>query len=72
MILPACYIWYNVWEILLSKSSNGSITVLRHIPVQDIPKCVGITDDIVIFGYGASDHDTTLYLVLDRARDVGM
>ena len=39
---------------------------------QEIPKCVGITDDIVIFGYGASDHDATLYLVLDRARDVGM
>ena len=39
---------------------------------QDIPQCVGIPDDIVIFGYGDNDHDETLYSILDRARDVGM
>ena len=39
---------------------------------QDIPQCVGIADEIIIFGYGDSDHDATLYSVLDRARDVGM
>ena len=39
---------------------------------QDIPQCVGIADDIVIFGYGDIDHDHTLYNVLDRARDIGM
>ena len=37
---------------------------------EEIPQCVGIADDIVIFGYG--DHDATLYSVLDRVRDVGM
>ena len=39
---------------------------------QDTPQCVGIADDIVIFEYGDSDHDDTLYSVLDRAHDVGM
>ena len=39
---------------------------------QNIPQCVGIADDIVIFGYGDHDHDTTLYSALDRACDVGM
>ena len=39
---------------------------------EDIPQCVGITDDIVIFGYNDQDHDSTLYSVLDRAHDVGM
>ena len=40
---------------------------------QDIPQCVGIADDIVIFGYSDQDHDATLYYsVLDRARNVGM
>ena len=37
---------------------------------EDIPQCVGIADDMVIFGY--NDHDATLYSVLDRASDVGM
>ena len=32
---------------------------------QDIPQCVGIADDIVIFRYGDSDHDATLYSVLE-------
>ena len=27
---------------------------------EDIPQCVGIADDIVIFGYNDHDHDTTL------------
>ena len=39
---------------------------------EDIAQCEGIADDIVIFGYDDSDHDTTLYAVLDRAHDVGM
>ena len=39
---------------------------------QDVAQCEGIADDIVIFGCNDSDHDTTLYAVLDRARDVGM
>ena len=39
---------------------------------QDIPQCVGIADDIVIFGYGDNGHDATLYSVLDRAHDVGI
>ena len=39
---------------------------------QDIPQCVSIADDIIIFGYGDSDHDATLYFVFDRAHDVGM
>ena len=39
---------------------------------QGIPQYVGIADDIVIFRYGDSDHDATLYSVLDRAHDVGM
>ena len=39
---------------------------------EDIPQCVGIADDIVIFGYNDQDHDTTLYSVLDGAQDVGM
>ena len=39
---------------------------------EDIAQCEGIADHIVIFGYDDSDHDTTLYAVLDRARDVGM
>ena len=30
---------------------------------QDIPQCVGIADDIEIFGY--NDHDSTLYSLLD-------
>ena len=39
---------------------------------QDIPQCVGIADDIVIFGYNDQDHGATLFFVLDRTRDVGM
>ena len=39
---------------------------------EDIPQCVGIADDIVIFGYNDHDHDQTLYTVLDRAHKVGM
>ena len=39
---------------------------------EDIPQCVGIADDIVIFGCNDHDHDATLYSVLDRACDVGM
>ena len=39
---------------------------------EDILKCVGIADDIVIFGYSDQDHDATLYSVSDRACDVGM
>ena len=37
---------------------------------EDISQCVGIADNIVIFGY--DDHDQTLYTVLDRACKVGM
>ena len=37
---------------------------------QDIPQCVGIAADIMIFGYTDKDHDATLYSVLDRAHDV--
>ena len=37
---------------------------------EDISQCVGIADDIVIFGY--DDHDKSLYSVLDRANKVGM
>ena len=37
-----------------------------------IPQCVGIADDIVIFGYDDHDHDKTLYTVLDRAHKVGI
>ena len=32
---------------------------------EDIPQCVGIADDIMIFGYSDKDHDTTLYSVLE-------
>ena len=39
---------------------------------QDIPQCVGIVDDIVIFGYTDHDHDVTLYSLLDRAHKVRM
>ena len=39
---------------------------------EDIPQCVRIADDIVIFGYNDHDHDATLYSVLDRARNIGM
>ena len=39
---------------------------------EDISQCVGIADDIVIFGYDDHDHDKTIYNVLDRARKVGM
>ena len=38
---------------------------------QDIPQCVGIADDIVIFGYSDQDHGATLYSVLDRAVRLG-
>ena len=33
---------------------------------------MGIVDDIIIFSCNDHDHDTTLYSVLDRARDVDM
>ena len=39
---------------------------------QDIAQCVGIADDIVIYGYNDQDHDSTLYYVLDRTHDVWM
>ena len=32
---------------------------------EDIPQCVGIADDIVIFNYNDHDLDTTLYSVLE-------
>ena len=37
---------------------------------EDISQCIGIADDIIIFGY--NDHDATLYSVLNRANDVDM
>ena len=40
--------------------------------LEDISQCVGIADDIVIFGYDDHDHDKTLHSILDRARKVGM
>ena len=39
---------------------------------EDISQCVGIADDIVIFGYDDHDHNKTLYNILDRASKVGM
>ena len=39
---------------------------------EGIPQCVGIADDIIIFGHNDHDHDATLYSVLDRACGVGM
>ena len=39
---------------------------------EDIAQCECIADDIVIFGYNYSDHDSTLFAVLDRAREVSM
>ena len=39
---------------------------------EDILQCVGIADDIVIFGYSGQDYDATLYSLLDRACKVGM
>ena len=39
---------------------------------EDIPQCVGIADDIVIYSYNDQDHDSTLYSVLNRAHKVGM
>ena len=39
---------------------------------QDIPQCVGIADDIVIYGYNDHDLHATLYSVLNRACKVGM
>ena len=39
---------------------------------EDIPQCVGIADNTVIFGYNDHDHGVTLYSVLDRACKVGM
>ena len=39
---------------------------------EDISQCVGIADNIVIFGYDDHDHDKTLYSILDRAHKVGM
>ena len=39
---------------------------------QDKTQCVGIAYDIVIFGYDDSDHNSTLYAVLNKAREGGM
>ena len=39
---------------------------------EDIPQCVGIADDIIIYGYNDQDHDSTLYSLLNRAHKVGM
>ena len=39
---------------------------------EGTPQCVGIADDIMIFGYSNQDHDATLYSVLDKGHDVGM
>ena len=38
---------------------------------QDIPQCVGIADDIVMYGYNDHGHDATLYSVLNGACKVG-
>ena len=39
---------------------------------EDISQCVGIADNIVIFGYDDHDRDKTLYNALDRVCEVGM
>ena len=39
---------------------------------EDIPQCIGIADDIIIFSYNDHDHDATLYSLLNRACDVDM
>ncbi len=37
----------------------------------DIPNCVGIADDLVVFGHTESEHDIALHNVLLRAREQG-
>ena len=39
---------------------------------EDIPQCVGIADDIVIYSHNDQDHDSTLYSLLNRACKLGM
>ena len=39
---------------------------------EEIPQCVGIADDIVIYSYNDQDHDCTLYSVLNRTCKVRM
>ena len=39
---------------------------------ENIPQCVGIADNIVIYDYNDDDNDATLYSVSNRAHKVGM
>ena len=39
---------------------------------EDIAQYEGIADDIVIFGENDSDHDSTLFSILDRTREFDM
>ena len=73
MTFGTMYGHYCYLRLLMGASLSSDVYQFKIDKIfQDIPQCVGIADDIVIFGYTDHDHDITLYSVLDRARKVGM
>ena len=57
----SCYCYLRVPKGALLSSDINQYKVDEIF--EDIPQCVGIADDIVIFGYSDQDHDATLYSV---------
>ena len=67
------YRHYSYLSVLMGASLSSDVYQFKIDEIfEDISQCVGIADDIVIFGYDDHDHDKTLYTVLDRAHKVGM
>ena len=73
MTFVTMYGCYCYLRVPMSASLSSDIYQYKVDKIfQDISQCVGIVDDIMIFGYSDQDHDATLYSVLDRAFDVGI
>ena len=73
MTFGTMYGHYSYLRVPMNASLSSDVYQYKVDKIfQDIPQCVGIADDIVIYGYIDHDHDATLYSVLNRTHKVGM
>ena len=65
---------YRYKRLNFSTKSSGEIfqdTVSKEI-TYDIPECINISDDILVFGKGQEEHDQCLEKLFKRAREKGI
>ena len=54
------------WRVPMGASLSSDVYQFKIDEIfEDIPQCIEIADDIVIYGYNDHDHDATLYSVLE-------